>query len=91
MTPIPRSFANDERDGGIRDHVAVEGLRVHHVDIGLEVKLLRDELTERAAIAVLHPAVRADEGQPAAWRKALQGPLDKRNVEIGAVPSVCTE
>ena len=60
----PLAVSNHD-DGRISGHPVVEGGRFIHVDDRLQVEALGHQPAQRAAVAVLHPAVRADEAEPA--------------------------
>jgi hypothetical protein len=54
----------DDRHGRVRAHLGDEGVRLVHLDDGLDGILRGDELAELSAVVVEHPAVGADEGAP---------------------------
>ena len=78
-------FAGDNSNGRICDNFTVEGRRIDHIDVSFEVKQLRDQFAQRPAVAVLHPAIRANKSEPAAIGEQLQRALDERDIKIGTV------
>ncbi len=77
--------AGNHDDGRISGHLAVEGGRFIHVDDRLQVEAFGHQPAQRAAVAVLHPAVRADEAEPATGGEQRQRAFDERHVQVGAI------
>jgi hypothetical protein len=53
------------------------------------MELLGNEVPQRPAIAVLHPAIGTDKPENATIRQRRQRPFDERDVEIGPVVDRC--
>ena len=79
----------DREHGRVGVDVALERCRAVHVDRVEQAEPPRDERPQRAAVAVLHPAVGADVRQPPAQPEQVQTPLDERDVQVGPVVDGC--
>jgi hypothetical protein len=75
----------DNDDGRIGDHIGQERVCVHHVHEAFKVKRISNVPTQRAAVAVLDPAIRADEAKVAPRGQKRQRALNERHVDIGAI------
>ncbi len=75
----------DDGDRRIGDHLGLEGWRIHHVDVDLQVEVLGHEIAEWPAIPILHPAVGADEAKMPTLLKEGERALEERDVEVSAI------
>jgi hypothetical protein len=73
----PGELAGDDGDSGIGDNLGLECRRVCHIHIELQMKIPGDKLPERAAVAIFHPAVGANETEMTARGQEAQGALKK--------------
>ena len=75
----------DNRDGRVSSDFALKRLRAHHVHTEAQRIAAGNHLAQRTTIAVLHPAVRANERQHAVRCQQPQRLLHERHIEVGTV------
>jgi hypothetical protein len=76
----------DDGHGRVGARLRDEGVRLVHLDDGLDGILRGDEPAELAAVVVEHPAVGADEGAHAAVFELAQGGFEEGDVQVGPPP-----